>query len=246
MTTGIFAVAITTKTVNYVDGLTVLEGYVAAPVKMSRSTPAVLIFHQWKGLGPYERSRADLLAKAGYIVLAADIYGQGIRPTSAQGAAEQATIYKSDRQLMRHRAQVALDALLRLKNVNSRQVVAIGYCFGGTVALELARSGAQLAGVVSLHGNLDTPTPADAKNIKGKVLVLHGADDPYVPAEQVLAFQTEMRLAECDWQMVSYGGAVHAFTDPSAGGDISSGAAYNQPAAARAWVAMMSFFDELF
>ena len=126
------------------------------------------------------------------------------------------------------------------------RIAAIGYCFGGTTVLELARSGAEIAGVVSFHGGLDTPNPDDAKNIKAKVLVLHGADDPNVPVSQVIAFQEEMRRAKVDWQMVSYGGAVHSFTNPDSGSDPSRGAAYNAKADKRSWEHMKVFFTEIF
>ena len=147
---------------------------------------------------------------------------------------------------MRRRARAGLDVLLKQELTDSARVAAIGYCFGGGAALELARSGAPLAGVVSFHGNLDTPNPADARNIKGKILVCDGGDDPHVPPEQVIAFQKEMRDADVDWQINIYGGAVHAFTNPAAGNDPSSGAAYNAEADRRSWQAMKDFFSEIF
>ncbi len=127
-----------------------------------------------------------------------------------------------------------------------KRIAAIGYCFGGTAVLELARSGADIAGVVSFHGGLGTPNPEDAKNIKAKVLALHGADDPNVPPKEVAAFKDEMRQAKVDWQLVLYGGAVHAFTDWNAGSDNSRGVAYNERADHRSWAAMQQFFSELF
>jgi dienelactone hydrolase len=129
---------------------------------------------------------------------------------------------------------------------DSNRIAAIGYCFGGGTVLELARSGANIAGVVSFHGNLDTPNPSDAKAIKAKVLVLHGANDPYVPAEQVAAFESEMRQADVDWQLMAYGGVVHSFTNPEAGNDPSKGVAYNEAADKRSWAAMKQFFAEIF
>src|SRR6185436_2100378 len=144
------------------------------------------------------------------------------------------------------RAQAALKQLYATKGVDKGRVAAIGYCFGGTSVLELARSGADINGVVSFHGGLSTPTPEDAKNIKAKVLALHGADDPNVPPPEVQAFEEEMRKAKVDWQLVSYGGAVHSFTDWNAGNDNSRGAAYNEKADKRSWEAMKSFFSELF
>src|SRR4030067_837927 len=130
--------------------------------------------------------------------------------------------------------------------VDPKKTAAIGFCFGGSAVLELARSGADVLGVVSFHGGLKTPNPQDAQNIKAKVLALHGADDPFVSADEVKAFQEEMRKAKVDWQFISYGGAVHSFTNPDAGNDNSKGAAYNQSADQRSWEAMQQFFKEIF
>jgi dienelactone hydrolase len=147
---------------------------------------------------------------------------------------------------MRARAGAGLSVLAKQKNVDPKNVAAIGYCFGGTTALELARGGADLAGVVSFHGDLATPTPEDAKNIKGKVLALHGADDPLVPEKVVEAFEQEMRKGGVDWELVKYGNAVHSFTNPDAGNDNSKGVAYNAKADHRSWQAMKDFFAEIF
>jgi dienelactone hydrolase len=174
------------------------------------------------------------------------MYGKGVRPKNTDEAAAQASIYRKDRQLMRRRAQAGLQVLVDSKLVDSKRIAAIGYCFGGGTVLELARSGANLAGVVSFHGNLDTPNPADAKSIKGKVLVLHGGADPYVPTEQLAAFEKEMTDAGVDWQMVIYGGAVHSFTNADSGTDPAKGAAYNEQADKRSWLAMKQFFEEIF
>jgi len=163
-----------------------------------------------------------------------------------QEAGATAGKYKNDRPLLRQRVRAGLDQLLKVKNVDSSRVAAMGYCFGGTTVLELARSGADVKGVVSFHGGLGTPSPEDAKNIKAKVLALHGADDPNVPPPEVQAFQEEMRKAKVDWELVSYGGAVHSFTDWNAGNDNSRGAAYNEEADKRSWEAMKAFFQELF
>jgi dienelactone hydrolase len=205
-----------------------------------------LIVHQWKGLGDYEKKRAEMLARLGYNVFAVDIYGKGIRPTTPQTASAEAAKYKENRALLRDRVRAGLDVLKQHELTDPRRVAAIGYCFGGTTVLELARSGADLAGVVSFHGGLGSPTPADASQIKAKILVLHGADDPFVPAAEVAAFEDEMRRGNVDWQLVAYGGAVHSFTDWNAGSDNSAGAAYNERADARSWEAMKQFFAELF
>ncbi|MEO6182521.1 MAG: dienelactone hydrolase family protein [Verrucomicrobiota bacterium] len=236
---------IKTKTVEYKQGDATLEGFHAYDDSIGGKRPAVLIVHQWKGLGDYEKKRAEMLAKLGYNVLAADIYGKGIRPATPKEAGAQAGKYKSDRALLRERVKAGLEALRKDERTDPKKVAAIGYCFGGTTVLELARSGADVSGVVSFHGGLGTPNPADAKNIKGKVLALHGADDPHVRPE-VPGFEDEMRQAGVDWQLVSYGGAVHSFTDWNAGNDNSKGAAYNEKADKRSWEAMKEFFAEIF
>ena len=235
-----------TKVVEYKHGNTVLEGYLAYDDAIKGQRPGVLVVHEWTGLGSYVKKRSEQLAKLGYVAFAVDMYGKGIRPTNPKDAATQASIYKSDRQLMRDRVAAGLKVLEDNKLTDKNRIAAIGYCFGGTTVLELARSGANIAGVVSFHGNLDTPKPQDAANIKGKVLVLAGADDPLVPKPQVDAFENEMRQAKVDWQLVKYGGAVHGFTNPESGNDVSKGVAYNAKADKRSFAEMQKFFVELF
>jgi len=238
--------AVQTKVVEYKQGDQVLEGYLAWDDTATGPRPGVLVVHEWTGLGDYAKMRAKKLAELGYIAFAADIYGQGIRPATPQEAGAVAGIYKNNPKLMRQRVRAGLDVLLGDPLCDRKRVAAIGYCFGGTCVLELARSGAKVAGVVSFHGGLATASPADAKNIRGKVLVLHGGDDPHVPPKEVQAFEDEMRAAGVDWQVVVYGGAVHAFTNPAAGNDKSRGAAYNAAADRRSWEAMKAFFAEIF
>ncbi len=235
-----------TELVEYRHGDTMLEGYLAYDDEVKGIRPAVLVIHDWMGVGPYVKKRTEEMARLGYIAFAIDMYGKGVRPKNSEEAAAQATIYRKDRQLMRARANSGLEVLKNHKLTDTGRIAAIGYCFGGGTVLELARSGADLAGAVSFHGNLDTPNPDDAKNIKAKVLVLHGGDDPFVPQDQVTAFQSEMRKAGVDWHMVIYGNAVHSFTVPDAGSDNSKGAAYNEKADKRSWEAMRQFFTELF
>src|SRR6185369_13540894 len=228
-----------TKTVEYRQGGTVLEGYLAYDDAVTGKRPGVLVIHEWNGLGSYVKKRAEMLAGLGYVAFAADIYGKGVRPATPELAGKEAAKYRGqDRSLLRARAAAGLDTLAHLPQVDPGRLAVIGYCFGGTAALELARSGADLRGTVSFHGGLDTPVPADALKIRGKVLVLHGADDPYVPPDKVAAFQQEMRLAKVDWHMVYYGGAVHSFTNPESGNDPSKGVAYNAPADRRSWAEM--------
>jgi dienelactone hydrolase len=236
--------AIKTEVVTYKQGKVVLEGYLAYDDALQGKRPAVLVVHEWTGINDHTRAAVEKLAAAGYVAFAADIYGRGVRPATPEEAGKEAGKFKNDRKLMRARARAGLDWLAKHPRVDAKKMVAMGYCFGGTVALELARSGAPLAGVVSFHGGLSTPTPKDAKNIKGKVLVLHGGDDPFVKPEEVAAFETEMRDAGVDWQLVKYGGAVHSFTNPAAGNDKSKGAAYDEKADKRSWQALLTFLRE--
>ena len=238
--------AVRTEAVEYKHGNVVLEGYMAWDDAIQGKRPAVLVTHEWWGLSDYAKMRARQLAQLGYVAFALDMYGKGVMADNAQKAGELAGALRKDRTLMRERAKAGLDVLLKHPLTDARRVAAIGYCFGGGVSLELARSGADLAGVVSFHGNLDTPNPADAKNIKGRVLVLHGAEDPSVPMKQVNDFMDEMRQAKVDYQINMYGGAVHAFTNPAAGNDPARGAAYNASADHRSWEAMKVFFAEIF
>jgi dienelactone hydrolase len=236
---------IVTKSIVYKDHGTALEGYLAYDNSLAGKRPGVLVVHEWTGINDYIKGRVEQLAGLGYVAFAADIYGQGIRPKNAEEASQQAGIYRKDRQLMRQRINAGLEQLKNNELVDTGRVAAIGYCFGGGTVLELARSGAILNGVVSFHGNLDTPNPDDARNIKCKVLVLQGADDPHT-INQVPAFEQEMRDAKVDWELNMYGGAVHSFTNPSAGNDPSKGAAYNAEADHRSWEAMKQFFAEIF
>lgn len=237
---------IKTEVIEYQHEGQTLEGYLAYDESVKEPRPGILIVHEWWGHNPYVRKRAEQLAASGYVAFALDMYGKGVLAKSSEEAAKLAGSFKTNRALMRARAAAGLEVLRKHPTVDSKRVAAIGYCFGGTVALELARGGAELAGVVSFHGGLQTPNPADAKNIKGRILILHGADDPFVPESEVAEFVKEMRAAKVDWQMISYGGAVHSFTNPDAGSDPSRGAAYDERADRRSFFAMLMFFNEVF
>lgn len=243
---GVAEAKIVTKVVEYRQGDAVLEGYLAYDDTVTEKRPGVLVVHEWTGLGPYVQKRVQQLAGMGYLAFGADIYGKGIRPDNPKDAAATAGTYKGDRQLLRDRVLAGLAELRRQPQVDTGRLAAIGYCFGGTTVLELARSGADLRGVVSFHGGLDTPLPAAAGQVRARVLALHGANDPFVPPAQVAAFQDEMRKSDADWQMVYYSGAVHSFTNPEAGNDPKKGAAYNERADRRSWEAMKQFFAEIF
>jgi dienelactone hydrolase len=235
-----------TETVEYQQGDTTLQGLLSYDDADAKPRPGVLLVHDWMGVSDYARSRAEQLASLGYVAFAADIYGKGVRPADAKEAAGLAGKYKIDRALYRERLKAGLAQLTGHKLVASGQVAAIGYCFGGTGVLEAARSGLDLKGVVSFHGGLATPTPEDAKNIKCPVLILHGADDPFVKPEEVAAFKKEMADAKVKYEFVAYPGAVHSFTRPDAGSDNSKGAAYNAAADQQSWAAMRKFFSEIF
>lgn len=238
--------AITASTVEYKAGDVACEGLFARDPEAKGKVPGVLVVHDWMGVGPFVKDKVQQLAAMGYAAFAADVYGKGVRPANPAEAGQQAGKYKGDRALLRSRVRAALDTLVAAEGVDPARIVVMGYCFGGTAAIELARSGAPVAGVVSFHGGLDSPTPADGKNIQGKVLALHGADDPFVQPKDVAAFEDELRQAKVDWQLIAYGGAVHAFTNPAAGNDNSKGAAYNAAADRRSWEAFKTFLTEVF
>lgn len=237
---------LTSKTVEYGPAGQKFVGYTTAPMNLKKSTPGILIIHNWMGLTDETKKQADRFAKLGYVVFAADIYGKDQGPKDVKAAGALAGKYKADRKLFRERLNLALTELKKQKNVDGKQLVVAGYCFGGTGALELVRSGADIVAAISFHGGLDSPTPADGKNIKAKVLALHGAIDPFVSATDVNAFEDEMKNNNIDYQLVKYGNAVHSFTEIGAGNDNSKGAAYNESSDRRSFVAADNFLKENF
>jgi dienelactone hydrolase len=240
--------AVRTELVEYKQGNITLEGYLAYDDTVKGIRPGVLVVHEWWGINEYIKRRTEQLARLGYIAFAADIYGKGNRAKTPQEAMALAGMFRggNDRNLLRARVNSGLDILKNKSLVDQKRIAAIGYCFGGTTVLELARSGADISGVVCFHGGLETPNRDDAKNIKAKVVVLTGADDPAVKPEQVVAFEEEMNKAGVDWYMVNYGHSVHGFTNPENGSDNARGAAYNEKADKRSWQAMRDFFEEIF
>lgn len=238
--------AIKSEFVEYKQGETVLEGYLVYDDAIKGQRPGVLVIHQWLGLTDNEKMRANMLAELGYVAFAVDIYGKGIRPKESSAAGAEAGKYRKDLPLFRERINAGLQVLLKNSKVDPKRVAAIGYCFGGGAALELARSGADIAGVVSFHGSLTTSMPAEPGKVPAKILVCHGADDPFVPMKDVEGFLDEMRAAGADYQFIAYSNAVHAFTQNEAGNDNSKGAAYNEKADKRSWQAMKDFFAEIF
>ncbi|MEN0020178.1 MAG: dienelactone hydrolase family protein [Planctomycetota bacterium] len=213
--------------------------------------PGIAVFSEWWGRNDYSEQRAEMLAELGYVALAADMYGVGEdgEPRTADdvpGAQALAGELYSDLEVMRGRAAAALDVLRAHELVADGKLGAMGYCLGGTVALELARSGADVQAVVSFHGNLATEMPADAGDIDASVLVCHGAVDPFVPDEQVDAFKAEMESAGVDYQFIAYAGAVHSFTNVAADDYGIPGAGYDEDADRRSWQHMQLVFDEAF
>jgi dienelactone hydrolase len=232
--------------VTYRHGDAVLEGYLAWNDAIEGPRPGVLVVHEWWGRNAYVEWRARQIANLGYVALAVDMYGKGIVTDNADRAGELSGRFKKDPALGRARIGKALELLQGNPLVDAGRIAAIGYCFGGTVVLELARSGAPVLGVASFHGGLQAANPGDARNIKGRVLALAGGDDPFVPPAQVGAFEDEMRKAGVDWQLNVYGGAKHSFTNPEADGYGLPGAAYDRKADHRSWEAMKAFLAELF
>lgn len=230
--------------VNYSDGDQKLSGLAAVPKTSLKNKPGVLILPAWMGIDDHAKDSATQLADLGYITFVADIYGVGNKPTNYQEAGKQAGFYKKNITDYHRRIQLALDELVK-KGANPDKIVVIGYCFGGTGAVEAARANMKVKGIVSFHGGLGKAETRPNAPIKARVLVLHGADDPFVPKEEIDQFQNEMRMVNADWEMIYYANAVHAFTEVKAGNDNSKGAAYNEKAAKRSWIAMLEFLKQV-
>lgn len=235
---------IKTETINYKQGDTALRGFLAYDTAIKHKRPGVLIMHQFMGLTQFEKDVAVRLAKMGYVAFATDVYGADVHPKTPQEGFAVMGKVEHDNALWRARAEAGLAVLEAQKQVDTKRIGMIGYCFGGGTALELDRAGAPIMATVVFHGILTTPNPADAKNIKGHILALQGGDDPVVPQKDVEAFEAEMRAAHVDWEMVQYSGARHAYTMVSAGNDQTKPAAYNAEAEHRSWIAMTDFFRE--
>ncbi|MET3808730.1 dienelactone hydrolase [Nakamurella sp. UYEF19] len=236
---------VVTTEVTYESEGTTLVGYLAVDSALEGARPGVLVIHDWLGVGEYVRVRCQMLARMGFVAFAPDIYGKGVRPGPAEAPAVAGSFYGNP-SLMRSRVLAGLDELRAQPQLDQDRVAAIGYCFGGSVALALAATGADIAGVVSFHGGLSPVSVEDAAGIKAGILVLTGAADPVVPDEAVLAFENSLRAApDVDWQVVSYAGAMHAFTLPEVAAP-EQGANYQPLAERRSWTAMQNFFDEIF
>ncbi|BAV09949.1 Dienelactone hydrolase [Filimonas lacunae] len=231
---------------SYQDNNTTLKGYYCKPkAKGVSKIPGVIILHAWTGITDHEKNTASILAQYGYHALAADIYGSKDQPANTKEAGAVSARYKKDYVTYQSRIRAAINALIK-QGADADNIVIIGYCFGGTGALEAARGGLPVKGVVCVHGGLGKDSSRNNIPIKPAVLVLHGADDPHVSEKEIKSFQQEMRSSKADWQMIYFANAVHAFTDPAAGNDNSKGAAYNKQADERSWQYLLQFLKEVF
>ena len=231
-----------TELVNYESDIN-LKGYLAYK-EGEEKKPLILVVHTWAGKDDFVHTKAESLAELGYVGFAVDMYGDGTTGSDSAENESMMTPLVSDRDLLKARINSALEYGKSLPYVDSSKVAAIGYCFGGLVVLDLARSGADVSGVVSFHGLL-MASDINPSGLKSKVLVLHGERDPMVPLEMVDAFQKEMTEVNADWQLHSYGGAYHAFTNPDAN-DAALGTKYDKNADTRSWKSMINFFEEIF
>jgi dienelactone hydrolase len=235
---------ITTRSIPYQgDGLRMV-GYFCVDDARRAPRPAVLVAPEAPGLDDFNRQRCTRLAALGYAAFALDFHGEGEVITDRGELSARLQAFAADPMRIRSRAQSALATLLAQSDIDAARVAAIGYCFGGTIALELARSGADIKAVIGFHAGLGTARPQDAKSIRAKVLICNGVEDPIVPLEQRTAFEREMEAGGVDWQLHLYGGTGHAFTRPGAAALGLPGFAYNKGADERSWQAMLNLFAE--
>ena len=240
---------IKTEEVSYKDGDVVMKGFLAYDDAIKTKRPGVLVVHEWWGHNDYARKRAHMLAELGYTALALDMYGDGKQAHHPDDAGKFSSSISGNMPLAAARFNAARDLLAKQPTVDNKKIAAIGYCFGGGVVLGMARSGADLAGVVSFHGSLSTTSPAKPGAVKAKVLVLNGADDPFVKKEQIDAIKTEMEKAGASYQFVNYPGAKHSFTNLDAdkyGKQFNLPLEYNAKADQESWAEMQKFFKTLF
>ena len=234
-----------TETIEYMDGDTVLTGLLAWDDAAEGPRPGVLVVHEWWGLNDYAKSRAEQLAAEGYVALAVDMYGDNKVTTHPDEAREWMTQITANVDDWTRRAQLGLEVLRAQEQVAAGQTAAIGYCFGGATVMQMAYAGADLDAVVSFHGSLP-PAPESVTSIAPQVLVAHGRDDQFVPAERIAAFQQSLDRAEANWEMMIFSGTRHSFTNPGAGDYGIDNLAYNETADKRSWAAMLQLFGEVF
>ncbi len=239
------ASTIKTEDILYRDGPLNLNGFAAYEDGRSDRRPGVLVVHEAWGLGEHAIERAKMLASLGYVAFAADMFGDRRQVTKREEAMALIGDLRAHPPKLRARIRAALTALSDMPQVDSSRLGAIGFCFGGMTVLELARDGADVAGVVSFHGGLETQMPAVAGEVKARILVCNGADDPMIPPKQVEAFEDEMKKANADARVINYPGAVHGFTNHKADGSIAPGILYNKSADEQSWAAMRAFLGEI-
>lgn len=238
--------AVRTEVVKYQHGDVQLQGYLAYDDAVSAPQPGVLVVHEWWGLNAYTKMRVEKLAGLGYVAFALDMYGDGKTTDDPQVAQQCSGRFHGDVEALRARAQVGLEVLTSNSRVDKQRVAAIGYCFGGTTALELAYSGAPIQGVATFHAGPAIPRPQDFPNIKARLLICHGADDPMIPAQRMDLMVQTLKSAGADWQLIYYSRAKHSFTNPGADARGMEGLSYNADADRRSWQHMLQFFDEMF
>jgi dienelactone hydrolase len=241
--------AVQGQEVTYGAGEPALKGYLAFDDSIAGKRPGVLVVHEWWGLDDYARKRARMLAELGFTALAVDMYGEGKTAAHPDDAGKFAGELRKNLPVAKARFLDALDFLRRQPTVEAEKIAAIGYCFGGGVVLQMARDGVDLKGVASFHGSLETANPATPGAVKAKVLVLNGAEDPFVTPEQIAAFKKEMTAAGVDYRFVNYPGAKHSFTNPEAdefGKKFNMPLAYDRGTDRKSWQAMQDFFGEIF
>ncbi len=237
--------AITTTDIEYHHEGRRFVGHLAVP-DGDGARPSVLVCHEGPGLDTNAKRRAGMLAELGYVAFALDYHGDGVPIADRGEMMRRIGEYRDDPLMTRAVARAGLDQMLAHPRSDAGRLAAIGYCFGGTMALELARGGADIKATVGFHSGLGTNRPEDASSITGAVLVCIGADDPMIPPDQRLEFEEEMRAGGVDWRLNLYGGAVHSFTNPSADGRAMAGVAFHEPTDKRSWRAMLDLFDEAF
>ena len=223
-----------------------LVGYLAVDDAKAGKRPGVIVAHEGGGLGDHAKNAAKRLAEAGYVAFALDYYGDGKPLPDLSQAMPRIMAWMADPTGIRARAHAALQVLIAQPETDAGKLAGIGYCFGGTTVLEMARAGEDLKAVVGFHSGLGTARPAAAGTVKGRVLTQIGAADPLIPPEQRLAFEQEMTDAGVDWRMIVYGGAGHSFTNPEVNALGRPGFAYDKGADERSWRAMLDLFDEVF
>ena len=232
------------ETIDYQDDNHDLEGWLVYEDNGQQPAPGIVVFHEYMGLGPYLERHLKNLSGLGYVILAADMYGKGIRPEDAPAALTFSRPLRDNRQAMRQRAKAALDCLRHIGRVNPQQIAAIGYSFGGCAALELARSGASLQAAVSFYGYLDSPMPAEAHKLKAKLLVFHGMHDPVVPLSSLAAYCQEMAAAGAKNRVVTYGDAGHGFCNREMDGAQDPWNRYSRRHDEQSWQTLVTFLAE--